>query len=98
VSTVAWLDQRAASIRSQREGTPVSGGATKTAELLASRFPELSRETLGAVLMTYGALLSDAWRQFEQFGEPPTEILPLLCCLTDTAGEYLYAPEGGRPE
>lgn len=68
----------------------------KSAELLASRFPELSRETLGAVLMTYGALLSDAWRQFGQSGEPPTEILPLLCCLTDTTGEYLYAPEGGN--
>jgi hypothetical protein len=95
MSTTAWLDQRAASIRTQREGAPTSQGAKKTAKILADRFPDLSRETLGAVLMTYGALLSDAWAQFEQMGEPPTEILPLLCCLTDTAGEYLYAPEGG---
>jgi hypothetical protein len=95
VKTTGWLDQRAAGIRTQRDGAPTSKGATRTAEILADRFPELSRETLGAVLMTYGALLSDAWGQFERAGETPETVLSLLCCLTDTTGEYLYAPEGG---
>ncbi|NUP50421.1 MAG: hypothetical protein HOW97_24385 [Catenulispora sp.] len=95
MNTTAWLDQRAAIIRDGRDGAPTSHGAKRTADILADRFPNLSRETLGAVLMTYGALMNDAWRQFEESGEEPEVILPLLCCLTDTAGEHLYAPEGG---
>lgn len=96
MNTTAWLDQRAAKIRSKRGGVPTSLGAQKTAEVLASHFPDMPREKLGAVVMTVGALLQDAWKQLETFGEPIDQIPVLLCCLTDTAGDYLYAPEGGR--
>lgn len=98
MNDIAWLDQRAAGIRVNRKGQPTARAAKSVAETLVERFPGLDRQTLGAVLMTIGALQTDAWTQIEAQGAMPVEILPALLCLTETAGEYLYAPETGSPE
>ena len=95
MSTVAWLDQRAAGIRSNREGNPTPWNVASVANGLAARFPDLDPKVIGAVLITLGALLTDAWTQLEEKGATPPEILEALLALTDMGGEYLYAPEGG---
>ena len=98
MSDIAWLDQRAAGIRDNREGQPITRNITSRAELLAKQLPDLRREALGAVLITWGAVLADAWTQLENLSAPPVEILEALTALADVTGEYLYAPETGRPE
>lgn len=96
MNATAWLDQRAAGIRTNREGQPITRNITSRADLLAKQLPDLTRESLGAVLITWGAVLADAWTQLEEVGAPPVEILESLVALTDVVGEHLYAPEGGR--
>lgn len=95
MNPTAWLDQRAAGIRENREGQPITRNITSRADLLAKQLPHLSREAIGAVLVTWGAVLNDAWSQLEEAGAPPEEVLEAIVALTDVTGEFLYAPEGG---
>lgn len=95
MNTTAWLDQRAAAIRNNREGHPVPNHIKQRAEMIAEQFPDLDRQTIGAVLIACGAMLTDTWAHLENLGATVHEIPEALLGLTEIAGEYLYAPEGG---
>lgn len=94
MKATAWADQQAASIRQNRGGIPTVGAPIAVAQQLANQFPELTPQQIGAVLMATGKIMGDAWDIFTEAGNGVEDIPALLCCLVDTTGEYLYAPEG----
>jgi len=95
MKATAWADQQAASIRQNRGGIPTGGAPVDAAARLTDRFPELTPQQIGAVVMATGEIMSDTWDLLSAAGNSDEDMAALLCCLVDTAGEYLYAPEGG---
>jgi hypothetical protein len=95
VKATAWADQKAAAIRQNRGGIATAGAPVDAATILTDRFPELTPQQIGAVLMATGQIMSDTWDLLDAAGNSDEDMAALLCCLVDTTGEYLYAPEGG---